>query len=97
MRTFLKLLALLVAALVTIACLREPARYGPRMPDAPVTLEGWYTLHEMFAVDWGRWNALEPNQESRFEDYYLNPRLSLALELVFGNLAKDEDLSRYIL
>ena len=28
------------------------------MPDAPVTLEGWYTLHEMFAVDWGRWNAL---------------------------------------
>lgn len=28
------------------------------MADAPVTLEGWYTLHEMFAVDWGRWNAL---------------------------------------
>lgn len=28
------------------------------MPDAPVTLEGWYTLHEMFGVDWARWNAL---------------------------------------
>jgi chlorite dismutase len=28
------------------------------MADAPVTLEGWYTLHEMFAIDWGRWNAL---------------------------------------
>lgn len=28
------------------------------MGDAPITLEGWYTLHEMFAVDWGRWNAL---------------------------------------
>ncbi len=28
------------------------------MADAPVTLEGWYTLHEMFAVEWGRWNAL---------------------------------------
>jgi peroxiredoxin len=28
------------------------------MAEAPVTLEGWYTLHEMFAVDWGRWNAL---------------------------------------
>ena len=28
------------------------------MADAPVTLEGWYTLHEMWAVDWGRWNAL---------------------------------------
>ena len=28
------------------------------MPEAPVTLEGWYTLHEMFAVDRGRWNAV---------------------------------------
>ena len=34
------------------------------MPDAPVTLEGWYTLHEMFAVDWGRWNALEPTERT---------------------------------
>jgi hydrogen peroxide-dependent heme synthase len=30
------------------------------MADAPVTLEGWFTLHEMWAVDWGRWNALPP-------------------------------------
>jgi chlorite dismutase len=28
------------------------------MAEAPITLEGWYTLHEMYAVDWGRWNAL---------------------------------------
>jgi chlorite dismutase len=28
------------------------------MADAPVTLEGWYVLHEMYAVDWPRWNAL---------------------------------------
>jgi hypothetical protein len=35
-------------------------------------------------VDKDRWNALEPEQESRFEDYYLNPRLALAMELVFG-------------
>jgi chlorite dismutase len=28
------------------------------MPEAPVTLEGWYTLHEMFALDRARWNAL---------------------------------------
>jgi chlorite dismutase len=28
------------------------------MAEAPVTLEGWYTLHEMWAVDWARWNAL---------------------------------------
>jgi peroxiredoxin len=30
------------------------------MADAPITLEGWYTLHEMYAVDWARWNALGP-------------------------------------
>ena len=35
-------------------------------------------------VDKDRWNALEPEQESRFEDYYLNPRLALAMELAFG-------------
>jgi len=35
-------------------------------------------------VDKDRWNSLEPDQESRFADYYLNPRLALALELVFG-------------
>jgi chlorite dismutase len=28
------------------------------MSSAPITLEGWYTLHEMYAVDWPRWNAL---------------------------------------
>jgi Domain of unknown function (DUF4331) len=34
--------------------------------------------------DKDRWNAREPHQERRFVDYYLNPRLALALELVFG-------------
>ena len=28
------------------------------MPGAPVTLEGWYALHRMYALDWPRWNAL---------------------------------------
>jgi chlorite dismutase len=28
------------------------------MPDAPVTLEGWYTLHDVWSVDWPAWNAL---------------------------------------
>src|SRR5262249_6332634 len=37
---------------------RRGARYERGMAEAPVTLEGWYTLHEMWAVDWGRWNAL---------------------------------------
>src|SRR5581483_2957706 len=35
-------------------------------------------------VDKDRWNALEPEDEATFEDYYLNPRLALAMELVFG-------------
>ena len=30
----------------------------PRVSAAPVTLEGWYVLHEMYAVDWPGWNAL---------------------------------------
>lgn len=34
--------------------------------------------------DKDRWNASEPEEEERFLDYYLNPRLALALELVFG-------------
>src|SRR5262245_1698185 len=35
------------------------------MPDAPVTLEGWYTLHEIFGVDRGRWNALSASERTR--------------------------------
>ncbi len=30
------------------------------------------------------WNRLDPSKESRFLDYYINPRLALALQLVFG-------------
>jgi hypothetical protein len=35
-------------------------------------------------IDKDRWNATEPEDEAQFLDYYLNPRLALALELVFG-------------
>jgi hypothetical protein len=34
--------------------------------------------------DKDKWNAEEPNEEGKFLDYYLNPRLALALQLVFG-------------
>jgi hypothetical protein len=34
--------------------------------------------------DKDEWNSREPEEESRFADYYLNPRLALALQLVFG-------------
>jgi chlorite dismutase len=35
-----------------------------RMADAPITLEGWYTLHEMWAVDRARWNALPAGERT---------------------------------
>ena len=41
--------------------------------------------------DKDEWNALEPEQEGRFEDYYLNPRLALALEVVYGVPADKTD------
>jgi hypothetical protein len=34
--------------------------------------------------DKDRWNKLEPAEERRFADYYNNPRLATALEIVFG-------------
>jgi hypothetical protein len=34
--------------------------------------------------DKDRWNSLYPQQEQRFLDYYVNPRLDTALEAVFG-------------
>lgn len=38
-----------------------------------------------------RWNRLNPRQENAFLDFYLNPRLALALELVFGVPAEKSD------
>jgi hypothetical protein len=35
-------------------------------------------------VDKDRWNSLEPEEEAQFEDYYLNPRFAVALELATG-------------
>ena len=41
--------------------------------------------------DKDEWNTREPQQEQRFRDYYLNPRLALALQLVFGVPAGTND------
>jgi peroxiredoxin len=35
------------------------------MAGAPKTLEGWYALHRMYAVDWPRWNALPDVDRTR--------------------------------
>jgi hypothetical protein len=42
-------------------------------------------------VDKDRWNAKDPSKERPFLDYYLNPRLALALELVYGVPAEKSD------
>ena len=41
--------------------------------------------------DKDEWNTRRPHQEERFSDYYLNPRLALALQLVFGVPAGTND------
>ena len=41
--------------------------------------------------DKDEWNTREPEQEQRFRDYYLNPRLALSLQLVFGVPAATTD------
>ena len=33
------------------------------MSDAPVTLEGWYVLHRIYAVDWPRWTGLPAEEQ----------------------------------
>jgi hypothetical protein len=38
-----------------------------------------------------RWNRLEPHEEAQFEQFYLTPRLALALELVIGLTAAKEN------
>src|SRR5262245_31900872 len=44
-----------------MVAMAAPVRYrARRMPAAPVTLEGWYVLHEMWAVEWQGWTALAP-------------------------------------
>ena len=30
------------------------------LPPAPLTLEGWAVLHQMFRIRWAEWNALDP-------------------------------------
>jgi hypothetical protein len=42
-------------------------------------------------VDKDHWNATMPRDEFRFEEYYLNPRLALAMEVVFGVPAAKEN------
>jgi len=62
--------------------------------DGIQTQDGWVQVQRLAnplvneaiigTVDKDRWNAMDPRNESAFLDYYLNPRLATALEVVFG-------------
>ncbi len=32
-------------------------------PEVPQTLEGWYMLHDLYAIDWPSWNALDASEK----------------------------------
>jgi hydrogen peroxide-dependent heme synthase len=36
--------------------------------EVPQTLEGWFTLHDVYAVDWPRWLKLPAEQQSEISD-----------------------------
>ena len=66
----------------------------PRDPDLMQTNGQWVQIQRLAnplinetiigTEDKDEWNAREPEEETRFLDYYLRPRLALALELVYG-------------
>ena len=65
-----------------------------RGEDGSLTQDGWVQVQRLAnplvneaiigTIDKDRWNARDPQGESFFLDYYLNPRLATALEAVFG-------------
>jgi hypothetical protein len=62
--------------------------------DGIQTKDGWVQVQRLAnplvneaiigTIDKDRWNARDPQGENLFLDYYLNPRLATALEVVFG-------------
>jgi hypothetical protein len=78
-----------------VRVLRVP-RGEPRDPDLMQSSGEWVQIQRLAnplinetiigTEDKDEWNAREPEEESRFLDYYLRPRLALALELVYGAL-----------
>jgi len=65
-----------------------------RGEDGMLTKEGWVQVQRLAnplvneaiigTIDKDRWNARDPRSESFFVDYYINPRLAVALQAVFG-------------
>jgi hypothetical protein len=79
----------------SVRVLRVP-RGEPRDPDLMQSSGQWVQIQRLAnplinetiigTEDKDEWNARDPEEESRFLDYYLRPRLALALQLVFGPL-----------
>jgi hypothetical protein len=76
-----------------VRVLRVP-RGEPKDPDLMQNSGNWVQIQRLAnplinetiigTEDKDEWNARDPEEESRFLDYYLRPRLALALELVYG-------------
>ena len=75
---------------------RRPARpqgrgHGDRGPQIQRLANPLINETIIGTEDKDEWNTREPEQEQRFRDYYLNPRLALSLQLVFGVPAATTD------
>jgi len=77
-----------------VTVLRDPGGRDSGDDDDPKDGNRWVQIQRLAnplvneaiigTEDKDRWNATEPEDEKQFLDYYLNPRLALALQLVFG-------------
>jgi hypothetical protein len=71
--------------------LRHPYDGGGRMTQVQRLANPLINETIIGTEDKDEWNSREPEEERRFTDYYLNPRLALALQLVFGVPAATTD------
>jgi hypothetical protein len=71
--------------------LRDPYNGGGRITQVQRLANPLINETIIGTEDKDEWNSREPEEERRFTDYYLNPRLALALQLVFGVPAATTD------
>jgi hypothetical protein len=71
---------------VTVRSKSDPGRDAGHGPDVQVQRLANPLVNEAIigTIDKDLWNRLDPQDEDRFLDYYLNPRLALAMQLATG-------------
>ncbi|MEO7840831.1 MAG: DUF4331 domain-containing protein [Anaerolineales bacterium] len=83
-------------AFPTLGAYANTSRRSVRIlrPGGEENRDGWVQIQRLAnplvneaiigTVDKDRWNRLDPSSEAQFVEYYTNPRLATALEVVFG-------------